>query len=137
MTDPLSPALTKEAWSALRARLVVEWPHGYTLYVDDTWDVVAGNSGVALPGIRDGYRHALAALCLYGQPFGFTQEDVEMLRAKASEERQIAAWCPDGYSKGIVDLVGDQSHRSNAAALEALADRIQSLLPPPEEPQHG
>lgn len=51
-------------------------------------------------------RHALAALCLYEQPFGFTQEDVKGLR-----------WAATGSL-----LFG--------GALAELAERIEALLPP-------
>lgn len=57
-------------------------------------------------------RHATAALCLHGQPFGFTREDVIMLRAarlRLDGEEQEDAW--------------DKS-------LDSLADRIEALLPP-------
>lgn len=47
--------------------------------------------------------HALAALCLHGQPFGFTWEDVRVLR--------------------------EQFHVN---LLQDLADRIAALLPPEE-----
>ena len=47
-------------------------------------------------------RDALAALCLHGEPFGFTREDVERLRYLARFE--------DG--------------------LDTIADRIEALLPP-------
>lgn len=54
--------------------------------------------------------HALAALALYGQRFGFTHEDVRILRDLAEE------------------LVRDDLHD--------LADRIEALLPP-REPARG
>src|SRR5690606_30074156 len=54
--------------------------------------------------------HALAALALYGQRFGFTHEDVRSLRDLAEE------------------LVRDDLHD--------LADRIEALLPP-REPARG
>lgn len=55
---------------------------------------------------------ALAALCLHGQPFGFTREDLACLRAAMAslEHHQIPQPC-----------------------LESLYDRIEALLPP-EEP---
>jgi hypothetical protein len=61
-------------------------------------------------------RHAIAALALHGQPFGFTWEDVDWLRAMAdwAEEYGVAADGP--------------------AWVNALADRIAALLPPREEP---
>ena len=58
---------------------------------DDSWSVL----------IREPVRHALAALSLYKQPFGFTREDVEHLRG--------------GF---------------HAHDFTSLADRIEALLPP-------
>jgi len=50
--------------------------------------------------------HKLAALCLHNQPFGFTREDVKLLRA-------FANLCTSDFRN--------------------LADRIEALLPPEEE----
>lgn len=60
---------------------------------------------------RDGSgRHALAALALHGQPFGFTREDV------------AALWFVIQEREG---LVGAPQH-----TLRSLAERIEALLPP-------
>lgn len=48
--------------------------------------------------------HAAAALCLHGQPFGFTWEDVATLRSMSARD--------------ILD------------AYDSIADRIEALLPP-------
>jgi len=56
-------------------------------------------------------RHALAARALYGQPFGFTREDVWVLRGAALKERP---------------------YMTRYAELNDLADRIEALLPPEE-----
>jgi len=56
-------------------------------------------------------RHALAARALYGQPFGFTREDVE--------------WLEEGYT--------ECAHCNEARAWYAsMADRVAALLPPEE-----
>lgn len=52
-------------------------------------------------------RHALAALCLHGQPFGFTQEDVDAVLVAADE--------------------------ADMDELQSVADRIEALLPPRKE----
>jgi hypothetical protein len=52
-----------------------------------------------------GEPHRVAAVCLYGQPFGFTREDVRMLR----------------NVQGIANDYDD---------FNELADRIEALLPP-------
>lgn len=89
MTE-IKPALSKEEWD--------EWfmkPEGAP------W------------GLNPERPHASAAICLYGQPFGLTREDVELART--------AAEAPDqGY-----ELSDDESRR-----LRSLAARIEALLPP-------
>ena len=58
-------------------------------------------------------RHALAALCLHGQTFGFKPADAEQLRVIARHcavTRPLYAW---------------------ATALDEIAARIEALLPPP------
>ncbi|MSP63224.1 MAG: hypothetical protein EXR72_23365 [Myxococcales bacterium] len=57
-------------------------------------------------------RHLHAALCLYGQPFGFTWEDVDGLRALAES------------------LGGTIHNPESVAPLRDLADRIAAMLPP-------
>ena len=56
--------------------------------------------------------HALAALCLFEQPFGFTQEHVDFLRFIAHDE-----WNGEEMEEG--------------RKLFAIASRIAALLPPP------
>lgn len=56
--------------------------------------------------------HAVAALCLYGQPFGFTHDDVRLLRNAAAEWAMVSP---------------------PAIAALNLADRIAALLPPEGE----
>lgn len=60
-------------------------------------------------------RHALAALCLYGQPYGFTREDVTMLddlRGLDWEDLNLA------------------EARALGAQVRSLMSRIAALLPP-------
>ena len=81
---PIPPALSKEQWAAF----------------------VAGDEFA----VGRGDKHAEAALCLYNQPFGFTQEDVELLTRHG-------------------DQTLDDQDLLRAASLR---DRIASLLPPSE-----
>lgn len=68
-------------------------------------------------------RHKLAALCLYGQPFGFTREDTETLR-------HLLASCdfddcgPPGAS------YRSTRRQAECSRLEFIAARIEALLPP-------
>jgi hypothetical protein len=73
-------------------------------------------------GERD--RHALAALFLHGQPFGFTWDDVELLRiASRVADRNARQGMGDTYRPELAH---------GARRLEALRDRIAALLPPRE-----
>jgi hypothetical protein len=58
--------------------------------------------------------HAVAAMALYGQPFGFTHDDLRLLRTDPQ------AHAPAGWIG-----ISDRAHR-----LENLAQRIAALLPP-------
>jgi hypothetical protein len=68
---------------------------------------VWGDPGTAAGIVRPELRHALAALCLYGEPYGFTREDVEFL--------------------GMMAQASDPMFGNFA---RSLADRIAALLPP-------
>lgn len=59
--------------------------------------------------------HAMAALLLRGQPFGFTREDVRLLR-------EAIQTCESEWRMG--DVEGD------VAILRSLAGRLEALLPP-------
>lgn len=77
MTESIRPALTPEEW----ARQVSTGPDGSVEIVVDFGGLVGPHRVVDDPKAR----HALAALSLHGQPFGFTREDVAMLRSLASD----------------------------------------------------
>jgi hypothetical protein len=88
MTDDIKPALSAEEWG----------------------DELKGREadGVAHWPLVDYSRHALAALCLYGHPFGFTRADLEAL----------------------ADVLRQPLARGTAAPLVGLSHRIAALLPP-------
>lgn len=104
----IEPALTAEEWG--QQRFETEALAGEaTAQIDEEGDVYVS------PTTKDGAffhgadRHALAALLLYGQTFGFTRSDVILLRHFAKdfpEEAQL------GHN------------------LRNLADRIEALSPP-------
>lgn len=87
------PALSAEEWA--------QFPPG-----DLKYDGVLYKGDVRLP-LVDG-PHALAALALHAQPFGFTWEDVDRLlaRAELTADPSESVWCLN------------------------LASRIVALLPP-------
>lgn len=65
---------------------------------------------------------ALAALCLYGQSYGFTQEDVALIR-------EAAASIANDYR---VLKPGREEELTYTNRIANVADRIAALLPPSE-----
>jgi hypothetical protein len=119
MPYELPPALTPEQWEALdyrqAARELDSWAKGQhteedsTEYVaklglSESGSVIVMNRSHDKVLVPPPARAALAAFALAEQPFGFSQADVEVLRA-AAETAQ------------------------NAEALGSLAARVQALLP--------
>lgn len=98
MTDRISPALTPEEWA----------------------DVLAVGACVALTHAKT--RKAEAAILLYGQPFGFTREDVEALQFEGND---LLAWAGDAETD-------EERQRMNRHGFQLLnvASRIAALLPP-------
>jgi hypothetical protein len=125
--DEIRPALTPEEWKALRWRANKEVGGGPETAMDEVGCDVQRDSTNYLDfewsdlkcDPRE-LRHALAALALHGQPFGFTRQDVQMLLARAgdveAEERDLSPLSP------IASEV--------APAYRNLAARIAALLPP-------
>lgn len=101
------PALTAAEW-AKGLREVIDG------YVDECLGVIDVRLGEYGPPPSKGEQaRALAALLLHGQPFGFTWDDVDLLRSVAE------------------DYVGEPAQET-APPLSNLADRIAALLPPRE-----
>jgi len=99
----IKPALTAEEWEQI--------PQDTRAEGDRFWENAWGEQCE---------RHETAARALYGQPFGFTREDVEKLRGVAWVHDQVAAIAP---GSGVEDC----GLRDWAISL---ADRIEALLPP-------
>ena len=99
MSEPIKPALTPEEWADPEHNVRRD---GFWLYEPGQMCLVVGadKKGVSIEELR----HAVAALTLYGQPFGFTREHVTILRTCALEFSEY----------GLHDI----------------ADRIAALLPP-------
>ena len=114
----MNPALTSDEWARRLAR-----PHSGAL-------VDFGHCECGAPVVRNllddslppANRHALAALALHGQPFGFMAKDVKNLRETAEESDEGDA-SNDFYLGGYQVTVGSEW-------LLNLADRIAALLPP-------
>jgi hypothetical protein len=95
MNKPIKPALSSE-----------EWERAQNPRTDFNEATI-----VARP-------HARAALALIGRPFGFTREDVRMLRETARRDDEELRT----GNNARTDIDSD--------ALRNLADRIEALLPP-------
>jgi hypothetical protein len=108
MCEKIEAALTPAEWNAMeKLDGLGEGPrvrNGFRVVID---------AGTAEWEAED-KRHAIAALALLGQPFGFTRFDVETLRG-------AAATIDDEWGLGW---------RSECADLRRLAARISALLPP-------
>lgn len=107
MTTPISPALSPAEWAGVLA------------------------NRKSLDAIREHFLdtpfspHALAALLLYGEPHGFTAQDVE-------DEREVAAYCRM-MTKQHMDTGNTETadtFRLLGERHEARADKIAALLPP-------
>lgn len=149
MSEPMESALTAEEWQWMLegegidiSGLEIEF--GVTIFEADevTSEPVlehynsdlGGSPMVRLQGllVEDGssptsiglvsQRHALAALCLYGQPFGFTREDLQLLREEVEPAACDRAVYPEEHERVSKEF----------AHLRNLADRIAALLPPEE-----
>jgi hypothetical protein len=107
----VEPALTPAQWA--KKEIADESSEGAFLSPDGRFllfqDEVSGVDA-------DAMRHGIAALALYGQPFGFTREDVHLLWKAAA----LKAWGTYPYPVPEAD------------AYNALAARITALLPPDE-----
>lgn len=100
--NEINPALTTDEWK--RREFGFETWGRVHLHEDGALEVRDSVNQPAL--LRGEERHRIAALALYGQPFGFTQADVELLR-------------------DLEDAPDDQR-----LAVEPLRKRIEALLPP-------
>lgn len=117
--EMIKPAMTAEEWALLAKKQVMRRPvndRGIGFGYDrDTGglDVRAPHSTAQLPRT---FNHAIAAAMLHGQPFGFTQEDVALIRAAIVPERS--------------DEWEMHEDEDRTARLESIADRLTALLPP-------
>jgi hypothetical protein len=119
--DEIKPALSADEWETVHSggewKAKVGQPFEVSLY---------GGGGVDFLALPEAHllgpdRHALAALALHRQEFGFTWEDVNLLRAWAEH------WAtpPDEESSFIRRRTSEI-----AAHVNDLAARIAALLPP-------
>jgi len=102
----IKPALTADEWAALLGG----GGTGHLHIADDGRLEVWGELGLDSPK-----RHATAAACLHGQPFGFTREMLVALRDALACSGTVLS--PD-----------------NLPLAEQAVDRIEALLPPEAKP---
>lgn len=93
-TEQIKPALSATEWASWRRGVM------NSDLLEFSAEDIGGN---------EYRRHAVAALALYGQSYGFTQDDVQLLRGIAAGHELIMGRWPRAAD---------------------LADRIQALLPP-------
>ena len=125
--ETLPPALSASEWQERAIRR----ERGGTYHMDlaaltpDGEIRVASEADGELIIVPSHARHALAALALYGQAFGFVRQDVE-------DEREVAEYC-DTMAAQLV-AVGDEAtaltFRSLAERHRRRASKIAALLPP-------
>jgi hypothetical protein len=120
--EKIPPALTPLQWHELMV----------------TPDIWMGRPDDAEPGVLSAHghyseplRHGIAALCLHGQPFGFTREMVEAVNALAGGHSPGPGWerltGPDLLAQEV-NLLRERRRLAKAAA-----ERMLALLPPSDE----
>lgn len=115
----VKPALTREEWEIETHDWETGLPPLPRMVTEYSVELlIAGRK--TTPEERN---HAMAAMCLHGQSFGFSWEDVDVLRHEATYLHEAAN---RGAKYPVVSEYG--------ADLESLADRIACLLPPREQP---
>lgn len=140
MTDDIQPALSPEEWKTQRIdfpELAATGGMGESIIIQRNPVGLLVSRDCVVPPSK---QHALAALCLYGQPFGFTQRDVDEMSDLAACWEEEATWSDEagGHSAYRAELTNKgvwgknaESCRRRAAIARSLASRIASLLPPP------
>lgn len=111
----IKPAMTAEEWKHLEFAIGKQPGDMLFAYIrPENNRLHIGWNGEQLKPVEN--TAPLAALALYGQPFGFTQEDVRLL------EEWRSGLMTANYGRGRGSPVERQ--------LASLADRIKALLPP-------
>lgn len=109
MSDEVKPALTPEEWAEVR--------DDPTWWADRMQEAAHDTSQHLMTYLDEPYRHhALAALALHGQHFGFTREDIRAIN-RALESHELFRY----------------TMQEEADTLESLAARIEALLPPEDK----
>lgn len=112
----IKPALSSAQWKG-EGYARYDMGHGIAIVDDGGATTVELPTNQSLSFVAE-HRHAVAALALYGQPFGFTHEDVKALWVCVQEAKHQA--------------YNEDAHRLCDVAASAI-ERIKALLPP-EQP---
>lgn len=126
MTDTIRAALTPEEWA--------EALDGQAGSLTVAMFRATGNNPSLITQVAYGSPHKLAALCLHGQPYGFTQADVTELRGLAmlyASVSRLALMGAHPESHGLTEV-----ERREAWA-DSLASRLAALLPPSVDLLHA
>lgn len=137
--EPIQPALSPEEWEARYhwIQCFDSWEGEEVQRITGVGEIRADDAHLSvtshqhhLHAVFDAPsdRHALAALCLYGQPFGFTWQDVARVLAEADSHQYEAL----KRERNGFEAKQDRDHE---AYWRSLATRIAALLPP--EPAGG
>lgn len=126
--EKIQPAMTREEWRKRSASLVE--PDSPNRGADEWATATPSSVMIECPGcgcqMLPHRPHAVAALALHEQPFGFTQNDLStirlLIRAAADPSAYWSTWEDDDWEGATLE----------GRALR-LADRIAALLPPREE----
>lgn len=121
----MKPALTPEEWASWLATPPPSWSRAFPA-IENAICRATDEAGLG----RN--THALAALALHGQGFGFSREDVTrikndaaVLRARLSLQGPVATW---DFPQVEIDGI-----RARISWLDSLAARIEALLPPEDK----
>lgn len=118
MSDAIAPALTAEEWKGSINTRALQRPYNptvphYSINFESGWSGICVRAKHSNASLDRSWTHAIAALALHEQPFGFTREDLDELALA------YAALLNDGQ-----DEVATSVHNIRA--------RIAALLPPEE-----
>ncbi len=137
MSDEIKRALTADEWASRQFRdagaAEISLEHGKVLGRPVEPEILCiGNDQYETYSqfTTARHRHALAALALHGQPFGFTWEMVDAIRDAG---RRLDGHFVSATSHPPGSMIPRAYAAGPGAYLSAIADRIAALLPPREK----
>lgn len=132
MTAPIPPALSAEEWEKFQ-----RWQkEDGSRWIADGYDSQLFHESASRIESPERQHHWVAALCLHGQDFGFTREDVDAVARAAAEIQSNLSRIPTDIASSFTATQSyahydaGMRHSRDAAILRSLAARINALLPP-------